>query len=105
MFETFAAVMMLIVFLVPGFVWRTVEGQLVWLDRRLEWEKFALGLLARSTFIYLPWSPLLYKAWIEKWYEYYPYQAAGLSLMFLLVLPVAEGFLFGLARQKNWLQK
>jgi Family of unknown function (DUF6338) len=105
MFETFAAVMMLIVFLVPGYVWRTVEGQLVWLDRRLEWGKFALGLLARSTFIYLPWSPLLYRAWTEQWYDQYPLQTAGLAVLFILVLPVVEGFIFGYARQQAWFDR
>lgn len=105
MFETFAAVMMLIVFLVPGYIWRTVEGQLVWLDRQLEWEKFALGLLARSTFVYLPWSPLIYRAWTGKWYDLYPFQTAGLALFFLLILPVVEGIVFGYARQRAWFEK
>src|ERR1017187_5057112 len=105
MFETFAAAMMLIVFMVPGYIWRTVEGQLVWLDRRLEWEKFALGLLARSTFIYLPWSPLLYRAWTGRWYDTYPFQTAGLAVLFVLILPVVEGFIFGYARQRAWFDK
>lgn len=105
MFETFAAVMMLIVFLVPGYIWRTVEGELVWLDRRLEWEKFALGLLARSTFIYLPWFPLLYRIWTEQWYDTHPFQTAGLAVLFILVLPVVEGFIFGYARQQAWFEK
>lgn len=105
MFETFAAVMLLIVFLVPGYIWRTVEGQLVWLDRRLEWEKFALGLLARSTFVYLPWSPLLYRVWTEQWYDEYPLRTAGLAMLFILVLPVVEGFIFGYARQQAWFDK
>lgn len=102
MFETFAAVMMLIVFLVPGYIWRTVEGQLVWLDRRLEWEKFALGLLVRSTFIYLPWSPLIYQGWTEKWYDKYPLQTGGCAVLFILTLPAVMGFIIGFARQKDW---
>lgn len=105
MFETFAAVMMLIVFLVPGYIWRTVEGQLVWLDRKLEWEKFALGLLVRSTFIYLPCSPWIYRGWTEKWYETYPLQTAGFAVLFILILPAVMGFVIGLARQKNWFDK
>src|ERR1035437_9501811 len=105
MFETFAALMMLIVFLVPGYIWRTVEGQLVWLDRRLEWEKFALGLLVRSTFIYLPWSPLIYQGWMEKWYDKYPLQTGGVAVLCILILPAAIGFVIGLARQKNWFGK
>ena len=63
MFETFSAVLLLIIFLVPGFVWRTVEGQLVYLDKGLEWEKFALGLLTRSTFTYLPLASLFYRGY------------------------------------------
>ena len=65
--------MLLIVFLVPGFVWRTVEGQFVYLDRRLEWEKMALGLLTRSTLLYLPYAAILYKAWQLKVYDSAPY--------------------------------
>jgi hypothetical protein len=105
MFETFAAVMMLIVFLVPGYIWRTVEGQLVWLDCRLEWEKFALGLLVRSTIIYLPWSPLIYQGWMKKWYDTHPLQIGGVAVLFILILPAVIGFAIGLARQKNWFDK
>ncbi|MGO8765092.1 MAG: DUF6338 family protein [Limisphaerales bacterium] len=105
MFETFASVIMLILFLVPGYIWRTVEGQLIWLDRRLEWEKFALGLLARSAILYLPWSPLLYRAWVERWYDEYPFRTAGLAMLFLLVLPVVEGFVFGYVRQQAFFEK
>ena len=35
MFETFSAVILLVIFLVPGFVWRTVEAQFIYLDKRL----------------------------------------------------------------------
>mgnify|MGYP001795747189 CR=1 FL=1 len=67
MFQTFSAIILLIIFLVPGFVWRTVEGQLVYLDKRLEWEKFAFGLLTRSTFVYLPFAPLIYRGYRASW--------------------------------------
>lgn len=99
MFETFTAVMMLVVFLVPGFIWRTVEGQFVYLDRRLEWEKMALGLLTRSTLLYVPYAALLYKAWKLKVYDSSPVMVGWIALALLVVLPSALGFLMGRVRQ------
>jgi len=102
MFETFSAVILLIVFLVPGFVWRTVEAQFIYLDKRLEWEKFALGLLTRSSFIYLPFSPWIYKGVNEDWYDSHPFLMGLAAIGFILVLPAAMGFASGLVRQKGW---
>lgn len=103
MFETFSAIGLLIVFLVPGFVWRSIEGQFVYLDKRLEWEKFALGLLARSSFIYLPFSPWIYQGWKNAWYDTHPISTAFAAIGFILVLPAVMGFLFGFVRQKSWI--
>lgn len=105
MFETISAIMMLIVFRVPGYIWRTVKGQMVYLDRRLEWQKFALGLLTRSTIVYLPWSPLLYRVWTGKWYDTHPRLTAALAVVFLLLLPTIQGFIFGCAKQENWFHR
>ena len=102
MFETFTAVMMLIVFLVPGFVWRTTEGQFVYLDKRLEWEKFALGLLCRSTFTYLPMAPWLYQAWNDKLYDTHPIATGFIALILILLLPSLLGVMSGIARQKDF---
>src|SRR5271165_83472 len=82
MFQTFAAVLILIVFLVPGYIWRSIEGRFIYLDNRLPWEKYALGLLARSTIIYIPLFSFLYKGW--------------------KAIPVTAGLIFGIARQKDW---
>ncbi len=90
---------MLIIFLVPGFVWRTVEGQLVYLDKRLGWERFALGLLSRSTFTCLPLAPWLWQAYQAKLYEGAPLTAAGIALAVILILPALLGFLSGIARR------
>lgn len=103
MFETFSAVILLIVFLVPGFVWRTVEEQFIYLDKRLEWEKFALGLLARSSFIYLPFSSWIYQGWSNKWYETHPFWTALAAIGFILLLPAILGFLSGIVRQQRWI--
>ncbi len=102
MFESFSAVILLIVFLVPGFVWRTVEGQFVYLDKRLEWEKFAFGLLARSTFVYLPFSPLILKGYTEKWVELHPLWVSVSAFGLLAIVPGVWAVLSGVARQKNW---
>ena len=99
MFETFLAVMMLIIFLVPGFIWRTVEGQFVYLDRRLEWNKLALGLLTRSTLLYLPYAALLYKAWTIKAYDTAPFTVGWIAVALLVVLPCSLGFFVGRIRQ------
>ena len=98
MFETASAVLMLIVFVVPGFVWRTVEGQFVYLDKRLEWEKLALGLLTRSTLVYLPWTPYLYHGWKAGWADKHPVSAMCAAFGLLLVLPSFLGFIVGAAR-------
>jgi len=99
MFETFTSVMMLIIFLVPGFIWRTVEGQFVYLDRRLEWEKLVLGLVTRSTLVYLLYVPLLYKAWISQAYDSAPVTIGAIALTLVVILPSAFGFLVGRIRQ------
>jgi hypothetical protein len=98
-FETFAAVMMLIIFLVPGFVWKSMEGQFAYQDRRLEWQKYALGLLACSTVVYLPYAALLYKIWIIR--RYIGNFSCGLvaAFLLLLVLPSLLGYLTGRSRQ------
>ena len=101
MFETFSAVILLIIFLVPGFVWRTVEGQVVYLDKRLEWEKFAFGLLTRSTFVYLPFAPLIHRGYRANWIERYPLYTSAAAIGFLIVLPTLWGIIAGSARQKG----
>jgi len=103
MHDTFESVVMLFVFLVPGFVWRTVEAQFIYLDKRLEWEKFALGLLTRSSFVYLPFAPWIYRGWIDKWYNVYPSGVAFAAIGFILLLPAVLGFASGLVRQKGWI--
>jgi hypothetical protein len=100
MFETFSAVILIIVFLVPGFVWRVVEGKLIYLDKALEWEKFALGLLTRSAFVYLPFSPLILHGWKERWIETYPIWTGAAAIGFLVVLPSLYALASGAARQK-----
>ena len=102
MFETFSGVILLIVFLVPGFVWRTVEGQLVYLDKRLEWEKFAFGLLSRSTFVYLPFAPLLYHLWEDRWLDSHPLWTSLVALGMIVILPTLYGLCAGTWRQKRW---
>lgn len=101
MFETLSGVILLIVFLVPGFVWRTVEGQLVYLDKRLEWEKFALGLLSRSTFVYLPFAPVLYRLWKDRWIEQYPLCTSLLALAVVVMVPTLYGLCAGAWKQKR----
>ena len=101
MFATLTAVILLIIFLVPGFVWRTVEGQLVYLDKRLEWEKFALGLLSRSAFVYLPFAPLIYRGYRANWIERYPLYTSAAAVGFLILLPTVWGSFAGTARQKG----
>lgn len=101
MFETFSGVILLIVFLVPGFVWRTVEGQLVYLDKRLEWEKFAFGLLSRSTFVYLPFMPLFYHGWKGRWFERYPLGTSIAAVVLVVVMPILYGLGTGAWKQKK----
>lgn len=101
MFQTLAAALMVVVFLVPGFVWRTVENQLVYLDKRLNWERFALGLLARSTVVYLPWAGLLYRGWKAQWLDKYPFAIALAAFGLLIVMPALLGLMVGALRQRG----
>ena len=104
MIETFQGFLLFIVFLVPGFVFRTVEGQLVYLDKRLDWGRFALGLLTRSTFVYLPAIPLIRSGWQQNWIESHPVATCLGMVAFLLILPALLGLLSGFVRQKRFPQ-
>ena len=101
MFGTFSAIILLIVFLVPGYIWRTIEGQFVYLDHRLPWEKFALGLLTRSSFLYLPFTLVIYRFWQAKWYDSHPVSSSLTALGFVVVLPAFAGLVTGVFRQKD----
>lgn len=92
-------------FLVPGYLWRVTEGQLIYLDRKLEWEKFAFGLLTRSTIIYLPWSPFLYRGYSEAWYDSAPWGTLGFCVFIAIVQPVLYGALWGRFRQRGYDRK
>jgi hypothetical protein len=100
-FGTLTAILVLITFLVPGFVWRTVEGQLVYLDKGLEWEKFAFGLLTRSTFVYLPFAALIYRGYAHDWINKYPVWTGIAAVGFVIVLPTVGGLIAGIARQRR----
>jgi hypothetical protein len=103
MFGTSTAIVLLIAFLVPGYIWRTVEGQFVYLDHRLPWEKFALGLLTRSTLLYLPWASAIYGCWKSKWYESHAFCASLIIFAFLVAVPVFVGLVTGILRQKDFI--
>src|SRR5271156_2281167 len=90
MFESLTTVGILVAFLVPGYVWRITEGKFVYLERKLEWEKFAFGLLTRSTFLYMPWTPLLYRAYTQAWYISAPRKTL-MVLAFIVGLPRKNG--------------
>jgi len=104
MIETFQGFLLFIVFLVPGFVFRTVEGQLVYLDKRLDWGRFALGLLTRSTLVYLPAIPFIYSGWQEDWIGSHPWETCLGMVAVLLILPALLGLLSGFVRQKRFPQ-
>ena len=102
MIEIINSVFLIIIFLVPGFIFRSVEGQFVYLDKRLQWERFALGLITRSTLTYIPFSPWLYQIWTLKYYEEDPFTVALIVLTLLFIMPSILGFLVGVVRQKKW---
>jgi len=100
MFETFFVVILLLTFLVPGFIWLSVESRFVYLDKRLMWEKFALELLTRSSLIYLPLSPLIYKTWKNSWYENHPFVVSFVAVALMFLLPVGMGVAWALICKK-----
>jgi hypothetical protein len=101
-FETLTAALVAIVFLVPGYVWRTVEGQFAYLDRRLEWEKFAMGLLARSTAVYAIFAAGIYRAWKDNWLDTRPVSTTVVAIVLIGVLPGLLGFFSGVLRQREF---
>lgn len=105
MFESLTAAGILVVFLVPGYLWRVTEGRLVYLDRKLEWEKFAFGLLTRSTIIYLPWSPFLYRGYSQAWYDSAPWLTLIFCVLIAIVQPVLCGAFWGVFRQRGYDRK
>lgn len=102
MLDTFQGFLLFIVFLVPGFIFRTIEGQFAYIDKRLEWGKFALGLLARSTVVYSIAAPWIYQIWSEHTLEPDPLLLGYLIAAVALLLPVPLGFAAGVARQFEW---
>jgi hypothetical protein len=104
-FESLTAVGIVVAFLVPGYLWRVTEGQLVYLDRKLEWEKFAFGLLTRSTIIYLPWGPFLYRGYSEAWYDSAPWLTLLFCVLIAIVQPVLYGAVWGFFRQRGYDRK
>lgn len=105
MLDTFQGFLLFIVFLVPGFIFRTIEGQFAYIDKRLEWGKFALGLLARSTMVYAIAAPWIYKIWAEHTLESDPVLLGYLIAVVALLLPIPLGFAAGVARQNEWPRK
>ena len=101
MLSTLTAIALLIVFVVPGYVWRTCQGMFVYQDRKLIWEKFALSLLTRSAFFYIPISPWLWIIWNEKWFEKFPLYAGFCTTSFVFLLPACVGLLHGLSIQSG----
>lgn len=100
MFDTFFVIILLLTFLVPGFVWRTVESQFVYLDKRLEWEKLVLGLLTRSSLIYLPFFFLISHAWKNRWYDNYPISLSLGATFLMFFLPAGMGLLWAFICKK-----
>jgi hypothetical protein len=99
MFESVTAFFVVIAFLVPGFIWQTVEGYFAYIDRRHQWERVALGFVTRSAVYVLPWSGILYTAWRDGWWEIHPYWAGAGGFVIIVAAPAFIGFLVGLARQ------
>lgn len=102
MLEALTSILILIAFLVPGFVWRTVEAQFIFLDKRLEWEKFALGLLARSTVVYTCAGEVIYQGWKNDWLDVHPIYSTLVAAGFIGVLPAILGFVSGILRQQGF---
>ena len=103
MFESVTAVILLIVFLIPGYVWRIVEGHLVQQDKRSGWEIYALELLARSTVLYLPLLNFLYLKWESGWLQTHPWKAGAIAMLQIILGPAAAGLVSGIVRQRNWI--
>ncbi|PWU06792.1 MAG: hypothetical protein C5B47_06985 [Verrucomicrobia bacterium] len=101
--EVFRSVVLLLIFLVPGYVWHVVESQFVYHDQQLQWEKFALKLITRSTFISIFFADAIYKAWWSQAWDSVHFGFAALELFFLV--PIAIGFLWGLFLQRGWIGK
>jgi hypothetical protein len=101
MFESLTAIGIFIAFLVPGYLWWSIEVQLAYLNRRLEWEKFAVGLVTRSALVYLPWAPLLLRAYKEQYYAASPWASVAFCSLIMVLQPIVIGALWGRIRLKG----
>lgn len=99
MHEPFRSILLVAVFLVPGYIWHVVESLFVYHDQQIQWEKFALRLLVRSTFVCAFFADAMYRAWENL--DSVHFGVVTLELFFLV--PAIAGFVSGLIQQKQWL--
>jgi hypothetical protein len=105
MFESLTAVGVLIAFLIPGYVWWSTEALLVYVNRKQEWERFALTLLLRSTINYLPWGPVLWRIVDGKLYETAPFSFSVVCTVLVFVQPAVLGLGWGFFHRSGRLQR
>jgi len=97
--EVFRSIILALVLLVPGYVWHVVESLFVYHDQQIQWEKFALKLLTRSTFIGIFFADAIYKAW---WQGLDSVHFGVVAFEMLFFVPITAGFFCGFLRQKKW---
>ncbi len=100
-FGTFDALVLTILFAVPGFIWWWVHGALV-PRRPTDVQVRLLGFLALSCVNNAIWSPLLAFVFATGFFGQHPIGAAAILIIPTLLSPIAAGLLTGRAYQREW---
>ncbi len=90
---SFNQVVVLLVFIIPGFILMRVK-RVAYPTLEASATSTVLDSLSLSCMIYALASPLLYVAFVGRWYEERPLAFATLTLIVLLAAPVAFGVLY-----------
>lgn len=90
---SFSQILILLVFIVPGFVAMRVK-RMAYPTMEPTVAMAALDSLALSCVVYALTSPLLYVSYLHGWYGTHPVRLALLALFVVLILPCILGILY-----------
>ncbi len=91
----------IVLFVVPGYVWRSAENYFAFVNRRVPWEQQVLGLLTRSFLALMPWMAIYHAAWRENWIKSETLSLVALIFATTIPIPALLGAITGLLRQRN----
>ena len=103
MFDTFTAIGLLIVFLIPATSGARSKGSLSISITVYRGKNSPSACWRAARLPTCPSPPGLYRGWTRQWYDRYPLYVTFAAIFFIGVYPTVLGLLLGIARQKDWL--